>query len=171
MYAGLLCRVSFAPVISTAVVFGGDPAAKKAQHKDAVEPAKPTPQAKKKARTKRNEADEQVMSVASLMRELEELGRLVVVPKISTDPSNEAVMRRQSVLRNSGYSNFWASSLCRHLVHEIEAKFPNNPCWGPSIYSQNLPNYWRIIVSWGNSKGGSSVRGASTEKLASKLVP
>ena len=69
-----------------------DPAGKAAQRKNAVEPAKPSPKAKKKARTKRTNEDEKVMSFAQVMEELSGLCRLVVVPKISTDPSDEVVM-------------------------------------------------------------------------------
>ncbi len=69
-----------------------DPAGKAAQRKNAVEPAKPSPQAKKKARTKRNNEGEKVMSFAEVMDELSALCRLVVVPKISTDTSDEVVM-------------------------------------------------------------------------------
>lgn len=69
-----------------------DPVGKAAQRKNAVEPAKPSPQAKKKARTKRNNEGEKVMSFAEVMDELSALCRLVVVPKISTDTSNEVVM-------------------------------------------------------------------------------
>ena len=69
-----------------------DPAGKAAQRKNAVEPAKPSPQAKKKARTKRNNEGEKVMSFAEVMDELAGLCRLVVVPKISTDKTPEVIM-------------------------------------------------------------------------------
>ena len=64
------------------------PAGKAAQRKNAVAKL----QAKKKARTKRNHEAEKVMSFAEVMEELSGLCRLVVVPKISTDTSNEVVM-------------------------------------------------------------------------------
>ena len=67
-----------------------DPAGKAAQRKNAVEPAKL--QAKKKAGTKRTNEDEKAMSFAQVMEELSGLCRLVVVPKLSTDTSNEVVM-------------------------------------------------------------------------------
>ncbi len=69
-----------------------DPVGKAAQRKNAVEPAKPSPHAKKKARTKRNNKGEQVMSFAEVMDELAGLCRLVVVPKISTDKTPEVIM-------------------------------------------------------------------------------
>ena len=69
-----------------------DPAGKAAQRTKAVEPAKPSPQAKKKARTKQNNEGEQVMSFAEVIDELAGLCRLVVVPKISTDKTPEVIM-------------------------------------------------------------------------------
>jgi len=69
-----------------------DPAEKKAQRKSIVEPAKPSEQAKKKARTKRTATGEKALSFASLMDELSGLCRLVVVPKIGTDATPEVVM-------------------------------------------------------------------------------
>ena len=69
-----------------------DPAGKAAQRKNAVEPAKPSPRAKKKARTKRNNEGEKVMSFAEVMDELAGLCRLVVVPKLSVDKSPEVIM-------------------------------------------------------------------------------
>ena len=69
-----------------------DPAGKAAQRKNAVEPAKPSPQAKKKARTKRNYEGEKVMSFAEVMDELAGLCRLVAVPKISVDQTPEVIM-------------------------------------------------------------------------------
>ena len=69
-----------------------DPIGKQAQRKDAVEPSKPSPQAKKKARTKRTATGDKAMSFAGLMEELSKLSRLTVIPKISTDPAHKVVM-------------------------------------------------------------------------------
>lgn len=68
-----------------------DPVGKAAQRKNAVEPAKPSPQAKKKARTKRNNEGEKVMSFANVMYKLAEFCCLVVVPRISADKTPEAI--------------------------------------------------------------------------------
>jgi len=57
-----------------------------------VEPAKPSEQAKKKARTKRTATGEKALSFASLMDELPGLCRLVVVPKIGANATPEVVM-------------------------------------------------------------------------------
>ena len=62
---------------------------KKAQRKTAVEPSKPSPGAKKKARTKHNEKGEKVMSFASLMTELAGLCRMVIHPKTGAHTEEE----------------------------------------------------------------------------------
>ena len=61
-----------------------DPEAKKNLQPGPVQPVIPTPQAKKKAQTKRNQEGLQVTSFQSLMEELKSLCQLVVVPKNSS---------------------------------------------------------------------------------------
>ena len=62
-----------------------DPVGKAAQRKNAVEPAKPSPQAKKKARSKLNNEGEKVMSFANVMDKLAGFCRLIVVLRNSAD--------------------------------------------------------------------------------------
>jgi len=69
-----------------------DPAGKQAQRKSVVEPAKPSEQATRKARTKQTSTGEKPLSFEGLMDELSGLCRLVVVPKIATDKPPEVNM-------------------------------------------------------------------------------
>lgn len=66
------------------------PVGKAVQCKNAAEPTKL--QVKKKARTKRNHEGKKILSLAEVMDELSGLCRLVVVPKISVESSDEVVM-------------------------------------------------------------------------------
>ncbi len=66
--------------------------ARRTQREGVVEPAKPSKSAKKKAQTKRTKEGEKAMSFASLMQELSGLCRLVMIPKLESDTSQEVIM-------------------------------------------------------------------------------
>ena len=69
-----------------------DPAGKCMQRKSVVDPAKPSEQPKKKARTNRISMGEKTQSIKGLTDELCGLCRLVVVPNIATDKAPEFVV-------------------------------------------------------------------------------
>ena len=65
---------------------------KRVDRHDLITPAKPTPQARKKATTKKNGQKRQVKSLEALMEELSGLNRLVVQPKIAIKEQKEVIM-------------------------------------------------------------------------------
>jgi transposase len=123
-------RRNLAPMLSGE----DDPVGKAAQHKNALEHAKPSPQAKKKARTKRDNEGEQVMSFAKVVDELAGLCRLVDVPKVSVDKTPEGVLVQKVSPTQQRSLNFWVSNLCSHSAHRINNKNRNYPHWRSSIY-------------------------------------
>ena len=65
---------------------------KRVDRHDRITPSKPTPQARKKATTKKNGQKRQVKSLEALMEELSGLNRLVVPPKIAIKEQKEVIM-------------------------------------------------------------------------------
>lgn len=87
------------------------------------------------------------------MDELSGLCRLVVVPKISAESSDEVVMMETIRPTQQRGSNFRMSSLRRISVNRTEDKPDNAPDWEPLI-NPEISRFVGIIVHYRNPQRG-----------------